>query len=163
MELIYIVKLDQPYGDYNKFGSLSELTNCQDNPQDYCHTGNTASFDLYSNFGSYPSDESLLGAAGDIEGRVESHTPQQIVIKTSSGRTVTLNTTYDLIANFNATRAGNYNTTVGVGDMLQVMYAHPVNTTNHTTINQSVISEITVMIEINSKADLTPNTVPNKY
>lgn len=163
VELMYIVKLDQPYGDYDKFGSLSEMITCQNNPQDYCHTGNTASFELYENFGGNTSANIGDVAGGFIEGSILSHSPQSIVIKTSSGRTVTLNTTYDLIGSFNTTRARDYNTTVGVGDTLQVMYVHPANTTNHSTINQSDINMISVMIEINSKADLTPSTVPNKY
>ena len=163
-ELLDVIKLDMPYENYGKFGSLSELAPCAGNDKEYCHTGNTASFDLYNGFRNMPQAE--LGGSivpGQVEGVIVSHESKQITIKTSSGRTVQLNTNSDLVQDFNNTRAADYNTTVENGDTISVMYMYEQSAGVPQTINQRDIGMIQVLIEINSKADLTPYAAPSKY
>lgn len=163
-ELLYLIKLDQPYQDYNKFGSLSELMKCPGNETEYCHTGNTASIDIYDTIGATSpiADDTSL-TMGMVEGAIQSHNATQLVIKTAAGRTVQITTPYDVVQNFNATRAANYNTTIQNGDTIAVTYLYHQGAPTPNTIKLSDVSYMQVLIEINSKADLTPSAVPSKY
>ena len=156
-ELLALVKLDMPYEDYGKFGSLSELMACSSNTKDYCHTGNTASFEIYTNYdvGNTP-DTSVQYA--QIEGTIQSSVPSKLVIKTSSGRIVTISSTSDFVAGFNASRGANYQD-VHVGDTVQITYLQHKSSPSD-TIEQARIMSINVLIEINSKADLDNGTPP---
>ena len=156
-ELLAIVKLDMPYEDYGKFGSLSELMRCSVNKDDYCHTGNASSFELYTNYNlGHATDASLQYA--QIEGSIQSSSPTRLVIKTSSGRIVTVNTTSDLVASFNANR-GPYYADVKIGDTIQITYFQR-GLSVRTDIDEKTIMNINVLVEINSKADLDKGTPP---
>lgn len=164
-ELKAVAKLDQPFEDYNKFGSLSELMKCQDNENDYCHTGNTASIDIFDNYrykNESPYDENER--TGMLEGVIQSHNAASTVVKTTSGRIVTIKTTSDFLENFNATRSVDYNgTTAGTGDTIAFDYIHRNGEKNVTVIPEGNLARVSLLIEINSKAELTPTAVPKKY
>lgn len=159
-ELLAVVKLDMPFEDYDKFGSLSEVVPCQDNEKDDCHTGNISGIEIWRPT-SMVSDDTQ--STGIIEGVVQSHTKTATIIKTTSRRLVTLSTAYDPLQSFNNSRSADYNgTTVAVGDLIQVMYFHAKGTITE-TIHQQNIMSIMLITEINSRADLTGDTAPPKY
>lgn len=159
--LLAIVKLDQPFKYYRLFGSLVELFGCQGNPQDTCHTGNIGGIDVYmndANYGRMTVDGPLVMA--QVEGVIQSYDTSSIRLKTTSGRVVSIATDYNVLANFNQTRAGGYaaysvgnDATIQPGDTLSVTYLQRSGHSNDTTIQLSDTAQISLLLELVHKAD----------
>lgn len=153
-KLLAVITLDQPLEDYYLFGSLSELVPCTGNPKDQCHTGNIGAVELYMNESAWNQMADTTVERCQIEGKLISYDTAGMVIKTTSGRKVTLSTTHDIVSHFNATRSGDYNNLkVTPGDVISIDYARAKDDKNMNNINITATPRVSVLLELISKGD----------
>ncbi len=140
-ELLAAITLDESYEYYdNQLANQAyEITPCEGNPSDDC-----------TDLGGI---ELLVGVAAEdsagvpvaehapanyltatIEGKLVSWNDTTVVIKTSSGREVTITTSLNIIDTYNDTRADDFGMTVKAGDTLSVNYARPEGVSSDTAI-----------------------------
>lgn len=136
---------------------------CGGNSSDDCI--GSPSIDFYPSPAESASNPELkaTGTHKEIMGRiVELPSDKNIVIKTSSGRTISVNFPIDAVDNFNQNISSNYQgLQVGVGDMLRIDY-YENTPPNIETINASQIQLSSLILKnINIKAN--PDAKLEKY
>jgi hypothetical protein len=155
-ELLAVVKLSYPIENYDQFAwqSLTERVTCIGNPEDTCLTGFSAAVDLYSNANV---DIGKDGAnLKQIEGVITGIDGARIVIKSSSGRTFTINAPTDIVGTYNQQKAAQYydNQRVALGNSVRIEYAE-VSTEHNTTIQPSQLRSTQFLLEKVGKSDPT--------
>lgn len=162
--LLAVATLDQAIEFYRSglSGQVYELTPCDGNPADDCGWGG-AGIDLYTSTAtednSVPHGTNTTGNVPDgytsasLQGKLVSWNASQVVIKTSSGREVTIHTSVDIISSFNTHRAREYNYTIAAGDTIAVNYSHPQNATNDTEVSANTVWSIMLQLSTLNKGD----------
>lgn len=157
--LLAVVKLSLPAKYYSAAmqNSLAERTPCAGNIADTCLDGG-ASIDVWPRGeGSNDSAPAPVANSLRIQGQIVSHSGANFVLKSSSGALYHLTASRDVISEFNALYAPNYqNATITVGDMLDVRYNPPATADKKVRANQIV--SIKLLIDFTSKQN-----PPTKY
>lgn len=142
--ILAIIKLRGSFDTYRAIRSLTEVPVCMGNPNDDCP--NTGSIDVYEQL----SNEAVNYA--ELTGKIVTYSDTSIVIRTSSGREVTIGTPTNAIKHFNTTRAADYGTTIEVGDTIKVAYGQLSGATNDTAVSKKQILQISLLVESSNKA-----------
>ncbi len=142
-KVLAIVKLTYRFDIYQAISSLNELSECTGNPRDDCP--NTSSIDLYQHLGT------VQGNYAEITGKITSYNDQTMTLTTTSGRRVTVGTTWNVVDRFNAEKAGEYGLSIIKGDTVSVGYDQTANTTNDTTITRQQVLNIRLLMEATNK------------
>lgn len=143
--ITYVIKLDLPFEYYNsgKQSQVAQRKNCVGNSQDSCVQ--TQLIDLYQSSGV----RSSAGNVRTIQGIITKLDGTTIQMRTSSGRTFSLTTPSNIVADFNQTKSADYNNTkVTVGDLLEARYTAPKN---DLALNPSQLISIQLVLNMPNK------------
>jgi hypothetical protein len=126
---------------------------CMGNPGELCSNGGGVSaIDLYS-YGEVGANPSAKGDWKMIEGTLVAYSSTSMVLKGSSDALYTVNTTENLISEFNTQYNHTYNgLTVAVGDTLQVTYRQPASMNGH-LITSGEFENASLLVTGNVKTD----------
>lgn len=150
-ELFAVIKLELPFESYDQLAwqSLAERTPCLHNEQDTCVS--SGGIDLYMRA------DSNAGRANDVykevEGKLKEVAPSHFTLVATSGRVFTVQTSSDVIGNYNRQRSSGYGgITAGKDDVVQVGYYAPKGEES-LTVTQASLSRIMLKIELVGKSD----------
>jgi hypothetical protein len=128
---------------------------CMGNSQDTCtFTGGVDLFPAGSEGATNPAARALPNSeAKEIAGAITAIRPHSVDIKTSSGRSFTINYPSDPVSYFNQHLSANYNNAkVEIGDSIMTWYSETKGQHN-TTINAEQIHRTQLIIEFFGKSD----------
>ena len=142
-EIVAIVRLHSTEQDYRNGSRLIYLIPCDNNPVDQCPHPDTVTVFFRQGFEKIPS-ENIQATSG----RLLSFDSAHFVLRTSSGRVVTVHTDQNIIGSF-ANDEYNQGFTIAVGDMLEVRYGHYQNTYLTTDIPSENLMQVWLITESN--------------
>lgn len=168
----------QPVPDYKKLAQQGSIvgppnlgTNttgdehpCVGNEQDTCI--GAPSIDFYpggTEDASNPDYKGDVGRGKEIMGRITAHNGKSIAVKTSSGRTFTIEFPVDPIETFNTQRSSNYqNMLVTTGDMIYAWYSEKIDQAD-TTVRSSQMYRSNLIIKPAQDLKSNPDAPIVKY